>query len=287
MRARKTFDLNVGNTTVKVNTINGLISAIAQSSSTNVLATPQILALDNEEAEFEVGEQVPTTTATNAANGSTQFQNSLQKVALNLKIKPQINKVTRMIKLKITQKIDDFSNRSAGSNAAGGVATTTRTANTTVFVRDQDTIAMGGLMRDRENFVESKVPLLGDIPVLGWLFKNKSKTRDKVNLLFFLTPRIIAPYAKAAAATTKDVINRRILHLKDDLGEKDSFKKTMKGLFEKVNKQQNGPLFDANDTGGFKEQNDGPGIGENDAEDAPNYQKIFQNVSTKAAGVEK
>jgi general secretion pathway protein D len=281
----KTFDLDVGGTTVQVNTINGLISAIAQSSSTNVLATPQILALDNEEAEFEVGEQVPTTEATNTANGSTQVSNRLQKVALNLKIKPQINKVTRMIKLKITQKIDDFSNRSSGTSAAGGVATTTRTANTTVFVRDQDTIAMGGLMRDRENFIESKVPLLGDIPVLGWLFKNKSKTRDKVNLLFFLTPRIIAPYAKAAAATTKDAINRRILHLKDDLGEKDNFKNTMKGLFDKVNKQSEGPLFDEDDADKYKKSNE---LSDNKTEEnAPNYQEIFQNVSTKAAGVKK
>lgn len=288
-----TFDLNLGSSTVKVNTINGLISAIAQNSSTNVLATPQILALDNEEAEFEVGEQVPIQEATNAANGSTSFTTKNQKVALNLKIKPQINKVTRMIKLKISQKIDDFSNRST-NNAAGGVATTTRTANTTVFVRDQDTIAMGGLMRDRENYITSKVPLLGDIPVLGWLFKNRSKSRDKVNLLFFLTPKILAPYAKAAAATTKDAINRRVLHLKDDLGEKDNFKNTMKGLFEKVDQQQQGPLYDSGDIDQYRKQNEGPGIGEKKSphvpsgpNDVPDYQSIFQKVSTKAAAVKK
>lgn len=280
----KTFDLDIGGQTVKVNTINGLISAIAQSSSTNVLATPQILALDNEDAEFEVGEQVPIQEATNAANGSTSFTTKNQKVALNLKIKPQINKVTRMIKLKITQKIDDFSNRST-NNAAGGVATTTRTANTTVFVRDQDTIAMGGLMRDRVNEISSKVPLLGDIPVLGWLFKNKQKSRDKVNLLFFLTPKILAPYAKAAAQTTKDAINRRVLHLKDELGEKDTFNKTMKGLFDKVNEQQEGPLYDIDDATKYKQQNEGPGIGENEV--SPDYQKIFQEVSQKSAAVKK
>lgn len=286
-----TFDLNIGSSTVKVNTINGLISAIAQSSSTNVLATPQILALDNEEAEFEVGEQVPVQEATNAANGSTNFTVRNQKVALNLKIKPQINKVTRMIKLKITQKIDDFSNRST-NNAGGGVATTTRTANTTVFVRDQDTIAMGGLMRDRENHIVSKVPLLGDIPVLGWLFKNRQKSRDKVNLLFFLTPKILAPYAKAAAATTKDAINRRVLHLKDDLGEKDNFKNTMKGLFEKVDQQQQAPLYEDEDINRYRRSNEGPGIGENKTpktspETSPDYQKIFQEVSSKAAAVKK
>lgn len=231
-----TVNLNIGGNTMKVNTVNGLISAIAQSSSTNVLATPQILALDNEEAEFEVGEKIPVQESTNSSNGSTSFTTKTQNVTLNLKIKPQINKETKMIKLKITQKIDDFSNRPV-NNTAGGVATTTRTVNTTVFVRDNDTIAMGGLMRDRESVVTSKIPLLGDIPVLGWLFKNKKKSRDKVNLLFFLTPKILTPYATAAAEATKDLINRRVLHLSDEGEVSDRFGGTLKGLFEKVDRQ--------------------------------------------------
>ncbi|MGB0452937.1 MAG: type II secretion system secretin GspD [Bacteriovoracaceae bacterium] len=283
-------ELNVGGETLTVNTINALISAIARDTATNVLATPQILALDNEEAEFEVGETVPTTEATNAANGSTQISTKQQKVALNLKIKPQINKVTRFIKLNITQKIDDFSNRVLNSGSqASGVGTTTRTAKTTVVVRDQDTIAMGGLMRDRESTQVSKVPLLGDIPILGWLFKNKSREKQKINLLFFLTPRILAPYEKTASATTKDVINRRVLHLKDTIGDDDSFSGTMKGLFEKVDKQSEGPLFDPTSTDRYKDQYDrnNPDQSRVVPGGVPNYQDIVQTVKQSAAGVEK
>ena len=89
--------------------------------------------------------------------------------------------MTRFIKLKIDQKIEEFQAR-ANSSAAGGLATTNRAAVTTVVVKDRDTIAMGGLMRDQSIESVSKVPFLGDIPIVGWLFKNTTKTVSKVNL---------------------------------------------------------------------------------------------------------
>ena len=89
----------------------------------------------------------------------------------------------------------------------------------------------------RESRTISKVPLLGDIPVLGWLFKNVQKSRDKVNLLFFLTPKILTPYAKLSSETTKDLINRRVLHLQNEGEQGTSFLSTLKGLFERVNSQ--------------------------------------------------
>jgi general secretion pathway protein D len=178
----KSYEITgAGGTKVQVNSVNGLITAIANQSGTNVLATPQILTLDNVEGVFESGEQVPTSEITNATNGTSQTTTKLQKVALTLKITPQINKATRFIKLKIDQKIEDFSNRTLAANTTGGAATVIRSLATTVVVRDKDTIAMGGLMRDKETNTVSKVPLLGDIPVLGWLFKNTTKTVEKVN----------------------------------------------------------------------------------------------------------
>lgn len=249
----KTVEYNNNGNKMTLSTVNALIKAIASDASTNVLATPQLLVMDNEEGIFEAGETVPTLRRENAANGSTTTSVQDQKVALTLKITPQINKVTHMIKLKINQKVDDFSGRSTG--VSEGAATTTRQAVTTVLVRDKDTIAMGGLMRDKNIETESKVPLLGDIPVLGWLFKQKTKSTEKVNLLFFLTPRILAPYEKGTAQTMKDVLSRRNAHLYKVLGDDDPLAGTVKALYKKAEQQEKGPLYDQESTSKFIEEN--------------------------------
>lgn len=267
---------------IRVNSVNGLISALASNSNTNVLATPQILALDNTEAVFEVGEQIPTVERTNTASGS-QTSVRQQKVALTLKLTPQINKVTRFVRLKIDQKIEDFSGRQLPDGIASeGIATTLRNAVTTVVVRDQDTIAMGGLMRDRESSQTSKVPLLGDIPVLGWLFKNTSKTTEKVNLLFFLTPKILSPYESETAGTVKDVLNRRSTHLQEVQSEDDPFLSTAKGLYDKADKQAVKPLYDEEAAKKYRDENassDGVGSGLN--YDTPNYKEILERSKLK------
>ena len=118
---------------------------MASNNDTNILATPQILALDNEEAIFEVGETIPIAENATAANGNVLNSIKQQPITLKLKITPQINKITRFIRLKIDQKVEDFSQRQLSEGLANqGVATTTRNAVTTVVVRDRDTIAMGG-----------------------------------------------------------------------------------------------------------------------------------------------
>ncbi|MBI2521171.1 MAG: type II secretion system secretin GspD [Bdellovibrio sp.] len=233
---------SIGGQSVEINSISGLITAIANNANTNVLATPQILAMDNTDAVFEVAESVPVTEQT-IANNQTQISVKQQKAGLTLKITPQINKVTRFIKLKIDQKIEEF-RTSANTSSAGGIATTSRSAVTTVVVRDRDTIAMGGLMRDQVISSTSKVPLLGDIPLLGWLFKNSSETLSKVNLLLFMTPKIMDSYQKTVANTVKDVLNRRTGHIKDVVGEDDPYLGTVKALYDKANKQEAGPLYD-------------------------------------------
>ena len=240
---------------VKVNTVNGLISAIASNASTNVLATPQILTLDNVEGVFKSGEKVPTLETT-TANNTTQTSTKQQDVKLELKITPQINKATHFIKLKIDQTIQDFSSRSLPKNLQdNGIGVIERSINTTVIVRDRDTIAMGGLMRDKELNSTSKVPLLGDIPVLGWLFKNTTKTIEKVNLLFFMTPKILSSYEKANAENVKDLLNRRQNHLKNASIDTDTNATTVKGLYEKAKKQAEGPLYDVNETSRYQDKN--------------------------------
>ncbi len=278
-------------TAVKVNSVNGLINAIATNSSTNVLATPQILTLDNVEGVFESGEQVPVPKTTNATSGQTQTSIEQQKVALTLKITPQINKVSRFIKLKIDQKIEDFSGRELPAGTTGGVGTVLRNINTTVVVRDRDTIAMGGLMRDKETNQIKKVPLLGDIPVLGWLFKNTSKSVDKVNLLFFMTPKILSPYEKANSENVKDLLNRRQAHLKSVMKDDDAFNSTVKGIYEKAKRQEAGPLYDKADASKLidpvKNTNDEAGVDlsseftANELDTSPNYQELAKKIQTK------
>jgi general secretion pathway protein D len=238
----KQVDLNVGGSTVKVDNVSGLITAIANNAATNVLATPQILALDNTEASFEVGESVPVQEQT-IANNQTQVTVKQQKAGLSLKITPQINKVTRFVKLKIDQKIEEF-RVEATQSAAGGLATTNRAAITTVVVRDRDTIAMGGLMRDQTTESISKVPLLGDIPLLGWLFKNRSKKTSKVNLLFFLTPQIMDSYQKTIGSRIKTNLNQRAKHMGFTDLEDDPFGASASQLYQKASRQEKGSLVD-------------------------------------------
>ena len=239
---------------VTVNAINGFIKAVASHQSTNVLASPQILALDNAEATFEIGDTQPVQTF--AQNGtSTIGSNTTQEAKLSLKITPQINKVTRFVKLKINQKIDDF--KDSGQASSGARPTTTRSTITEVMVRDRDTIAMGGLLRDKETVEHNKVPLLGDIPVLGWLFKNKSRSVVKINLLFFMTPRILAPYTKTASSNTKEVLRKRKKAMEGmfDEDQTDPNEKISMDLEKKLDKQIEGPLYDKADADLYKNLN--------------------------------
>lgn len=270
-----------GTTDQRVNAVNAFIKAIASHSSTNILATPQILALDNTEATFEVGDTVPIQNST--ISGTVQnFSTTNQEAKLSLKITPQINKVTRFVKLKINQKIDDFKGGTTESSGRG-LPTTTRSAITEVMVRDRDTIAMGGLLRDRELVANTKVPILGDIPVLGWLFKNKSRQVEKVNILFFMTPKILSPYAKTASANTKHVLERRSKGMKEmfDEDERDPNQKVSEDLNKKLDAQITGPLYDLSDADHYKNLNNediGPDQDAPEEFDAPDYQEIRKSV---------
>lgn len=284
-RTVKVTGANGSSSEVRVNAVNALIKAIASHSSTNILATPQILALDNTEATFEVGDTVPIQNSTIAQGGVQNFSTTNQEAKLSLKITPQINKVTRFVKLKINQKIDDFK-ASEQPSTSGGRPTTTRTAITEVMVRDRDTIAMGGLLRDREIVSNNKVPILGDIPVLGWLFKNKSRQVEKVNILFFMTPKILSPYAKTASANTKGVLQKREEGMKQmfDEDETDPNAKVTKDLNAKLDKQIEGPLYDLTDAAHYKNLNEAEeNRTQDDAEEdielqTPDYQEIRKSV---------
>jgi general secretion pathway protein D len=210
-----------------------------------------------------------------------------QEAKLSLKITPQINKVTRFVKLKINQRIDSFVPVDESVSAAGnGVPTTIRSAITEVMVRDKDTIAMGGLLRDTDTVSFSKVPILGDIPVLGWLFKSKSRNLQKVNLLFFMTPRILAPYNKTASENTLDVMAKRDKGMKGifDGDDKDPSEAKMKDLKAKVEQQKIGPLYDEEDAALYRNLNERTNKNENEImpqieePETPNYLDISKSI---------
>lgn len=265
---------------ITVNSVNGLIKAIATHDTTNVLATPQILAMDNTEAEFEVGTTVPIRKESTTGS-TTTTSTETQEAKLSLKITPQINKVTRFVTLKINQAIDDFIGE---LNTSGtGAATTTRSAITEVMVKDRETIAMGGLLRDRETVTFNKVPLLGDIPVLGWLFKNQTRQIDKVNLLFFLTPRILSPYENRAAANSLRALENRTENLKEilDSDTVDPHSKKVKELKAQLESQNSGELL-GGELNEYQKSNlntDGIGPSAEAEVDVPNYKEIIEEVN--------
>jgi len=182
--------------TRKIPNATALVRALATDANSNLLSAPQILALDNEESTIEVSEKIPTLAGTTlTATGLTQQNIQREPIGLTLKIKPQINPTSKVVRLEIDQVIEDISNRKPPSDIQGQTfASTKRAMKSTVLVKDQDTVVIGGLLKDNVNETSSKVPLLGDIPILGWLFKSTSQEIVKTNLMLLLTPNIIAEY---------------------------------------------------------------------------------------------
>ncbi len=158
----------------------------------NVLSTPQILTSDNEEAEILVGENVPFISARTDAATTNSILNSIERtdVGIKLNIKPQITEGD-YVKLDIFQSIEAVKDASDNVLTTVGPTTTKRATKTSVVVKDGRTVVIGGLMQEREEESVRKTPILGDIPILGWLFKFKSVTKTKNNLLVFLSPHIV------------------------------------------------------------------------------------------------
>jgi general secretion pathway protein D len=170
-----------------------VLHALQSNGVVNVLSTPNILTSDNKEAEIFVGQNVPFITATNlSSTGLSQQSVERKDVGIDLKITPQISE-GEYVKLDIYQEISAVvpTLKSANTVSASDLVTTKRSTKTSIVVKDKETVVIGGLIQDQETETENKVPLLGDIPGLGWLFKNKNKQRTKTNLLIVLTPRII------------------------------------------------------------------------------------------------
>ena len=180
--------------------------------SVNVLSTPQILTSDNKEAEILVGENVPfisqsQTTAglgvtSSSSVGIVGIVNSIvrQDVGIILKITPQITEGDN-VKLDIYQEISQVKNQPDALTVSVGPTITKRSTKTSVVVKDNQTVVIGGLMQENDEETVTKMPVLGDIPLLGWIFKTKNTTKNKTNLIIFLNPHIIKESSRLAEIT--------------------------------------------------------------------------------------
>jgi general secretion pathway protein D len=181
-----------------------LLRALRNDGSSNILQTPSITTLDNEEAEIKVAQEVPFITGqytnTGAAQGSVNPFQTIQREEVGniLKITPQINEGTA-VQLKIEQ---ENSNLTQGVTGAVDLITNKRTISTTVLVEDGGMIVLGGLITESANEGESRVPILGNIPIIGELFKTRNGSKEKRNLMVFIRPTILRDGVQAAITTS-------------------------------------------------------------------------------------
>jgi general secretion pathway protein D len=176
-----------------------ILRAAASDSGTNILSAPHILTSDNEEAEIRVGDNIPIISQrlNNAVGNNNNLAQSVsverQDVGVTLRVTPQITEGDSL-RLEISQEITAVNTglqTAVGNVEDVGPALSNRKVENVVVVKDGETVVIGGLLSNSDQDSVSKVPFLGDIPVLGWLFKTKTDTVTKTNLLVFLTPHII------------------------------------------------------------------------------------------------
>ncbi|MET0103295.1 MAG: type II secretion system secretin GspD [Sedimenticola sp.] len=186
-----------------------LLKAFSGSSDANILSTPSLVTLDNEEASIHVGQNVPFVTGqyTNDAAGATNPFQTIERhdVGVKLKVTPHISE-GETVKLKIEQEISSVDS----SSTVDGLVTNKRLIETTILVDNEEVVVLGGLMEDSLTDNESKVPVLGDIPMLGTLFKNQRSALEKKNLMVFLRPQIIRDQKRSS-----ELAARRYTHIRN------------------------------------------------------------------------
>ncbi len=192
-----------------------LVRALQQNNDVNILSTPHLLIMNNEDGEISVGQNLPFQGASFGGGGAAGgllgglggFATPVQRtdVALKMKLTPHVNEHD-MIRLEVDQEIQDI----LSPNFNGlGPATSKRSAKTTVVARDQQTIVIGGLMSDRNVERVTKIPFLGDIPILGFFFRNTTRTIQKTNILIAVTPYVITDQSDLRRVLEKKLKERR------------------------------------------------------------------------------
>lgn len=186
--SERTIDFTLDNgQSVSIPAVSAIIQALQTNTDVNVLSTPSILTLDNQEAQIQVGNEVPVPSGTTVATGGvTTFNVSREDTGIILKITPQITE-SNNVRLNLEQEITDV----IGTDPNLGPSLTKRSVQTVVIANDKQTVVIGGLIDDKATVTTGKVPLLGDVPLVGNLFKTKNQDKRKTNIMVFITPYII------------------------------------------------------------------------------------------------
>jgi general secretion pathway protein D len=181
-----------------VSNISAIINAVKTDDDFRILSTPQVLTTDNEEARITVGENRPfQTRSTTDVSGGTFESFEYRDVGKILKITPHVTE-DRLVRMQISLEVTAIDQQATLTTSSTLPVTLKRTVDTTVIIKDQQTVVIGGLIDDTTTESENKVPVLGDVPVLGWLFRKRGEETIKTNLYVFLTPRVIKNPGEAA-----------------------------------------------------------------------------------------
>ncbi len=189
--------------TLNASALSATLDLILSDTNTKILSMPKVTTLDNTTATIDVVTEDPIPKYTyNTETGSWEIAGyDWINYGVSLKVTPQINKegfITLTIQPKVSEKMRDKTFTSSSGSTAEIPVLNTQTTFTRVMIKDGETLVLGGLLRDKTVDTVSKVPLLGDIPVLGYMFKHKDKTVEKKNLLIFITPKIVTPKIEKA-----------------------------------------------------------------------------------------
>ncbi|MGC9982779.1 MAG: type II secretion system secretin GspD [Polyangia bacterium] len=230
---------------VNIPSFGVFLQILQTNNDVNVLSNPHILIMNNQEGEITVGENLPFpgammgTALTGGATGYTPYLSvNRQDVALKLKLLPSVNE-HNVIRLDVEQEVSDVE---APNYNNLGPATSKRSTKTTVVARDQQTVVIGGLMSDRASETVTKVPILGDIPVIGFFFRNTQKDLKKTNILIAITPYVISDLSDLRRVAEKKMRERREFierysSLQDRVSlDKDLDFRRKRGMLEEINK---------------------------------------------------
>jgi general secretion pathway protein D len=192
---------SAGNPVVSFPSVGAVVNLLQSNSNVDILSTPHIMTTDNEKAEISVGDRVPVNRGSTFGNlggvgggvggGLGGFGNQIayEDVKLKFSITPHVN-ADNDVRVELEQEVSDISGQ-VNIGGAQNPIISSRTVKSTIVTADQRSVVIGGLMQDKKSDSESKVPFFGDIPVIGWLFKNWSDTSKKTNLVLLLTPYIV------------------------------------------------------------------------------------------------
>jgi len=192
--------LTVGLLNGTIPDVYAILNANKENTNFKILSTPEIVTIENQEASINIGEEIPFLTSSRVDENNNVIQTyDYKDVGITLKITPQINE-TGYITMDINQSIKKIVE---GTELLENPSLYSRDITSKVTVKDRRTIVIGGLIRDDVTTIEKKVPLLGDIPLLGWLFRKQTKQRNRTNLMIFLTPYIVTDDSEMHRLTEK------------------------------------------------------------------------------------